>query len=164
MAVQAQYPSNVLFLNSKTDQQPQDYSLQSPPDQSHMLFNNGGTNSRKRGRATTTPAMNSFTLQQSQSPQLIDLTQLHNQNVVSTGLRLSFGDQQQQQLHQHQHHQQQQQHGCPSNTFISLFSDGLSSQIKQQRYEIDQFLQAQVFFFFLIKKSIQKAYIQSFKI
>ncbi|KAL2987618.1 hypothetical protein AAZX31_11G038700 [Glycine max] len=116
-----------------------------------MLFNNGGTNSRKRGRETTTAAatgiapnvINSFSLQ-SQSPQaqLIDLTQLHNhnQNVVSTGLRLSFGDQQQQRQ-QLQHHQQQ--HGCHSSPFISLLSEeGLSSQIKQQRDEIDQFLQA----------------------
>ncbi|RZC30951.1 BOI-related E3 ubiquitin-protein ligase 1 isoform C [Glycine soja] len=112
-----------------------------------MLFNNGGTNSRKRGRETTAATgiapnfINSFSLQ-SQSPQaqLIDLTQLHNQNVVSTGLRLSFGDQQQQRQqlqHQHQHH------GCHSSPFVSLLSEGLSSQIKQQRDEIDQFLQAQ---------------------
>ncbi|RDX73327.1 BOI-related E3 ubiquitin-protein ligase 1, partial [Mucuna pruriens] len=141
MAVQAQYPSNVLFLNSKTGQEAHDYSLQSPPDQSHMLFNNAGTNSRKRGRETTAMApnvINSFSLQ-SQSPQLIDLTQLHNQNVVSTGLRLSFGDQQQQ-LH---HQQQQQHHGCHSSSFVSLLSEGLSSQIKQQCDEIDQFLHAQ---------------------
>ncbi|KAH1164044.1 hypothetical protein AAZX31_01G189800 [Glycine max] len=152
MAVQAQYPSNVLlFLNSKTGQEAHDYSLQSPPgqqllDQSHMLFNNGGTNSRKRGRETTAATgiapnvINSFSLQ-SQSPQaqLIELTQLHNQNVVSTGLRLSFGDQQQRQQLQHQH----QHHGCHSSPFVSLLSEGLSSQIKQQRDEIDQFLQAQ---------------------
>ncbi|TKY70752.1 BOI-related E3 ubiquitin-protein ligase 2 [Spatholobus suberectus] len=173
MAVQAQYPSNVLFLNrfacssfisnsqsdadattinkcicnSKRGQEAHDYSLQSPPgellDQSHMLFNNAGTNSRKRGRETTTVTgiapnvINSFPLQ-SQTPQLIDLTQLHNQNVVSTGLRLSFGDQQQQRQQLHQ-----QQHGCHSNTFVSLLSEGLSSQIKQQRDEIDQYLQAQ---------------------
>ncbi|KAG4403842.1 hypothetical protein AAZX31_01G189800 [Glycine max] len=111
-----------------------------------MLFNNGGTNSRKRGRETTAATgiapnvINSFSLQ-SQSPQaqLIELTQLHNQNVVSTGLRLSFGDQQQRQQLQHQH----QHHGCHSSPFVSLLSEGLSSQIKQQRDEIDQFLQAQ---------------------
>ncbi|XP_020217163.1 BOI-related E3 ubiquitin-protein ligase 1 [Cajanus cajan] len=146
MAVQAQYPSNALFLNSKNAQEGHDYSLQSPPvelldhHQSHMLFNKGGTSSRKRGRETTGIApnfVNSFSLQQSQSPQLIDLTQLHNQNnVVSTGLRLSFGDQQ-------QLHHQQQHHGYHSNAFESLLSEDLSSQIKQQRDEIDQFLQAQ---------------------
>ncbi|KAK7307748.1 hypothetical protein VNO77_41080 [Canavalia gladiata] len=151
MAVQAQYPSNVLFLNSKNGQEAHDFSLQSQPgqvvDQSHMLFNNAGSNSRKRGREATGIApdvMNSFSLQ-SQSPQLIDLTQLHNQqqNVVSTGLRLSFGDQQQRlQLH-NQQQQQQQQQGFHSSPFLSLFSEGLASQIKQQRDEIDQFLQAQ---------------------
>jgi len=88
--------------------------------------------------------VNSFSLQ-SQSPQLIELTQLHNQNVVSTGLGLSFGDQQQR---QQLHHHQQQQHGCHSSFFLSLLSDGLTSQIKQQHDEIDQFLQAQVPFLF----------------
>ncbi|KAK7309082.1 hypothetical protein RJT34_05543 [Clitoria ternatea] len=130
MAVQAQYPSNVLFLNSKTTQQPGEFL-----DQSHMLFNNGGgaSNSRKRGRESTAVTgigpnvINSFSLQ-SQTPQLIDLTQLHNQNVVSTGLRLSFGDQ-----------QQQQNHG----SLLSLLSETLTPQIKQQQDEIHQFLRAQ---------------------
>ncbi|KAI4327216.1 hypothetical protein L6164_019704 [Bauhinia variegata] len=155
MAVQAQYPSNVLLLNSKKGQEGHDYSLQPQPggllDQSHMLFNNRGTNSRKRAREATTAigasqthpdAINPFSLQ-SQPPQLIELSQLHNQqqNVVSTGLRLSFGDHQQQRL-QLQQQQQQQQHGCHS-AFLSLLSEGFASQIKQQRDEIDQFLQAQ---------------------
>lgn len=92
--------------------------------------------------------MNPLFSLQSQPSQLIHLSQLHNhqqQNVVSTGLRLSFDDQQQQtqQLLQHQS-QQQQQHGCHSSAFLSLLSEGLASQIKQQRDEIDQFLQAQV--------------------
>ncbi|XP_061358939.1 BOI-related E3 ubiquitin-protein ligase 1-like isoform X2 [Gastrolobium bilobum] len=157
MAVQAQYPPNVLFLN-RNGQEGHEYSLQPQQgggllDQSHMLYNNNGTstNSRKRGREGTAataagaPAnvINPFSLQ-SQPPQLIHLSQLHNnhqQNVVSTGLRLSFDDQQQQrpQLHQH-HQQQQQQHGSPSSAFLSLLSE---SQIKQQPDEIDQFLQAQ---------------------
>ncbi|XP_047165547.1 BOI-related E3 ubiquitin-protein ligase 1-like [Vigna umbellata] len=110
-----------------------------------MLFNNGGSNSRKRGREAAAAAakaiapnlVNSFSLQsQSQSPQFVDLTQLHNQNVVSTGLGLSFGDQQ---LHQ----QQQQNHGCHSSSFLSLLPDGLTLQIKQQHDEIDRFLQVQ---------------------
>ncbi|KAL9327500.1 hypothetical protein ACSQ67_002503 [Phaseolus vulgaris] len=150
MAVQAQYPSNVLFLNcsSKSGKEPHDYSLPGElldHNQSPMLFNNGDSNSRKRGREGTgakaigPSLVNSFSLQ-SQSPQLIELTQLHNQNVVSTGLGLSFGDQQQR---QQLHHHQQQQHGCHSSFFLSLLSDGLTSQIKQQHDEIDQFLQAQ---------------------
>lgn len=123
-----------------------------------------GTNSsRKRGRDTTTGTspnlINHFSLQ-SQPSQIIHLSQLHNhqqqqqqqQNVVSTGLRLSFDDQQQQQqrlqlqLHQFQsqQQQQQQQQGCHSSTFLSLLSQGLVSQIKHQRHELDQFIQAQV--------------------
>ncbi|KAI4315176.1 hypothetical protein L6164_028017 [Bauhinia variegata] len=159
MAVQAQYPSNVLFLN-RNAQEGHDYSLPPQPggllDQSHMLFNNGGINSRKRGRESTaatgvaqtvTDVINPFSLQ-SQPPQLVDLSQLHNQppNVVSTGLRLSFGDQQQQ-LHQQrlqlQRQQQHQQNGYHSSALVSVLSEGFASQIKQQRDEIDQFLYAQ---------------------
>jgi E3 ubiquitin-protein ligase BOI-like protein len=96
---------------------------------------------------------------QSQASQLIDLSQLHNHhhhhpNVVSTGLRLSFGDQQQQrQQLQHQHQQQQQQqHVCQSSSpFLSLIAEDFASQIKQQRDEIEQFLQAQVFISSLLK-------------
>ncbi|KAI5313916.1 hypothetical protein L3X38_043092 [Prunus dulcis] len=115
MAVQAQYPSNILFLN-RNSQEGHDYSLQAQPggylDQSHMLFNNGGgavnntINQRKRGRETSaateiSPSILPFSLQQQSQPpppQLIDLSQLYshyhdhnNPNVVSTGLRLSFG-------------------------------------------------------------------------
>ncbi|OIV94648.1 hypothetical protein TanjilG_25872 [Lupinus angustifolius] len=136
MAVQAQYPFNVFRLNRQ--QQGYDYSSEQHTglDQSHMLFNNGGTSSRKRGREETAPNVVNplYTLQsQSQPPQLIDLTQLHNSqhNAVSTGLGLSFGD------------QHQQQHSSLSSPFLSLFSEGLNSQIKQQRDEIDQFLRAQ---------------------
>ncbi|KAK4843201.1 hypothetical protein QYF36_005256 [Acer negundo] len=182
MAVQAQYPSNVLLLN-RTGQEGLDY-LQPQPggigggggsflDQSYMLFNNGGSsninnnnNQRKRGRevtapnttttSTTTP-INTFSVQnqiQNQTPQLISLSQLHNHqqhpnvNVVSTGLRLSFGDQQQQQLqqtHHHHHHHQQQQHHiiCQSPSLLSLISEDFATQIKHQRDELDQFLHAQ---------------------
>ncbi|KAI9089338.1 hypothetical protein K1719_029617 [Acacia pycnantha] len=156
MAVQAQYPSNILFLN-RNEQEGHDYSLQPQAgallDQSHILFNNGGTNnSRKRGREATTATcvgqtahhgVNPFSLQ-SQAPQLVELSQLHNQqpNVVSTGLRLSFGDHQQQQQQRLQLQQQQQQAYQPY-AFLSLLPEGFASQIKQQRDEIDQFLQAQ---------------------
>lgn len=176
MAVQAQYPSNVLLLN-RNGQDGHDYSLQPQPgglflDQSPMIFNNvaasGTTNNnnnnsnnpRKRGReaSISTAPMNNipFSLQQqqqSQQPhQLIDLSQLHNQqpNVVSTGLRLSFGEQQQQQQqlqnhHNNHNHQQQQQlqQFSHSSALLSVLAEDFTSQIKQQRDEIDQFLQAQ---------------------
>ncbi|GAB2273673.1 hypothetical protein Dimus_008455 [Dionaea muscipula] len=151
-------------------------------------------NTRKRGReptaaaaapttattTTTTPAanINSFDLclhkdtnhhQQQQQPQIIDLTQLQNHhqphsNVVSTGLKLSFGDQQQQQqlhhhhhqqqqLHHHQqqqlhhHEQQQQQHNLASisssSFLLSLLSQDFVNQIKQQTDELNLFIRAQ---------------------
>ncbi|KAK7346797.1 hypothetical protein VNO80_21320 [Phaseolus coccineus] len=176
MAVQAQYPSNVLFLNRNNAQEVLDYSLQQQQQQQggllnqpHMLFNNdngsnnvNNNNCRKRGREDTTVANNTMTTTtsnlinpfslQSQPPQLIHLSQLQNhqqqqQNVVSTGLRLSFDDHQQQQqrlqLHQNQSQQQLLLHASHSSAFSSLLSQGLASQIKQQRDEIDQFLQAQ---------------------
>ncbi|KAJ6706043.1 BOI-RELATED E3 UBIQUITIN-PROTEIN LIGASE 1-LIKE [Salix purpurea] len=163
MAVQAQYPSNILLLN-RNGQEGQDYSLQPQPggylDQSSMLLSNGGgNNQRKRGRAAptgttaTTATINQFCMQPQplSTTQLIDLSQLHNHrhnqpqpnpNVVSTGLRLSFGDQQQ------QNHQYQQQNfgtgACQSSVLLSLSSEDFSTQVKRQRDEIDQFLQAQV--------------------
>ncbi|OIV94104.1 hypothetical protein TanjilG_05484 [Lupinus angustifolius] len=160
MAVQAQYPSNLLFLN-RNGEEGNDYSsLQQPQskggilNQSHSLHNkgnmNGGDNSNsvKRGReaiiANTTPnnIMNPLFSMQSHPPQLIDLSQLHNQhqNVVSTGLGLSFDQQQQQRL---QLQQQQQLHGCHSSSYLSLLPEGFSTHMKRQRDEIDQFLHAQ---------------------
>lgn len=174
MAVQAQYPSNVLFLNRNVQEGKNplgnDYSLQSQPgvggggggsflDQTQMLFNPGaGANSRKRGRelTSTTTAMNPLMSMQSQpQPQLIDLTQLHTSppsqqqppNLVSTGLRLAFGEQHQ---HQQQHQLQQQQHhhhhhslspqSSQSSAFYSILTEDLATHIKQQRDEIDHLL------------------------
>ncbi|KAJ8556504.1 hypothetical protein K7X08_032256 [Anisodus acutangulus] len=172
MAVQAQYPSNVLFLNRNVqegkNQLGNDYSLQPQPggsnggggsflDQTQMLFNpGGGGNTRKRGRdltSTTTTAMNPLMSMQSQQPQpqLIDLTQLHTSpqpNGVSTGLRLAFGDQQQQhqlqqkQQHHHNHHSLSPQ-SSQSSAFYSILTDDLATHIKQQRDEIDHLLQIQ---------------------
>lgn len=132
---------------------------------------NNNNNPRKRGRevaaanTTTTTSITaapmnhySISMQSQQTPQLINLSQLHNHhqpNVVSTGLRLSFGDQQQRQQQQqqqlqqtpHHHHQQQQQQQnimCQSPSLLSFLSDDLASPIKRQRDELDQFLQAQV--------------------
>ncbi|XP_057510708.1 BOI-related E3 ubiquitin-protein ligase 1-like [Actinidia eriantha] len=153
MAVQAQYPSNTLFLNRSVQNGKNppgnDYSLQPQLDtggfldQSHMIFTDGvGTNSRKRGRelTETAPSINPFSLQ-SQPHQLIDLSQLHTpqQNVVSTGLRLAFGEQQ-----QLQQKQKQQQTLFPqSSVLFSLLPEDFAAQIRQQRDEIDQFLRAQ---------------------
>ncbi|KAI7993905.1 putative BOI-related E3 ubiquitin-protein ligase 3 [Camellia lanceoleosa] len=166
MAVQAQYPSNVLLLDRSVqkgkNQLGNDYSLQPQPggggggflDQSHMIFANGvgGTNPRKRGReitATTTSPFNPCFSIQSQSPQLIDLTQLHTHqiqspNVVSTGLRLAFEDQQQQQLQPQQQQQRTFSTLSPQSSVLSsLLSEDFATQIRQQRDEIQQFLQAQ---------------------
>ncbi|KAK6251010.1 hypothetical protein QQP08_010809 [Theobroma cacao] len=159
MAVQAQYPSNVLLLN-RSGQEGHEFSLQQQAgvflDQSHMIFNNGSNHSninnqnnnpRKRGRevagAITAP-INSFSMQ-TQPPQLIDLSQLHQPNVVSTGLRLSFGDQQHNlQQNQNQSFQHQQQNLVSnSSAFLSIISEDLATQIKRQREELDQFLQVQ---------------------
>ncbi|KAK8710678.1 hypothetical protein V6N13_145991 [Hibiscus sabdariffa] len=153
MAVQAQYPSNVLLLN-RNEQEGNEFSLQKQAggvilDQSNMFYNN---NPRKRGRevaeaAITTAPMNSFSLQ-THPTQLIDLSQLHQPNVVSTGLRLSFGDHQrklQQNQNQSYRQQQQQQQNLASNysAFLSMVSDDLNTQIKRQRDELNHFLQAQ---------------------
>ncbi|KAK9144781.1 hypothetical protein Sjap_004684 [Stephania japonica] len=198
MAVQAQYPSNILLLN-RNGQEGKNGTVVMGNDYNSMLqqqqqqqgggfldqssnpifFGNGvGANSRKRSRdvvgngngggggssAGAVP-INWFSVQPPQ-PTLINLSQLHNHhhhqqqqgNGVSTGLRLSFGDQQQQQQnhqsHQNHHHQQQQQQNivlpsslilssCSSPSSSSILSDDLTLQIKQQRDEIDQFLQAQ---------------------
>ena len=92
-------------------------------------------------------------IQQPRPPLLVDLANLHNHqnNVVSTGLRLSSGNHQQNQPLQQQQQQQQQQpnhnHNLvpqSSSTFISLLTDDFASNFKRQQDEIDQFLQAQV--------------------
>ncbi|KAE8726808.1 hypothetical protein F3Y22_tig00006172pilonHSYRG00008 [Hibiscus syriacus] len=158
MAVQAQYPSNVIFHN-RGGQEGNEFSLQQQAggaflDQSHMFFNNGSNNNsnsninpRKRGRevtaaaAITTTPINSFSLQM-QAPQMIEVSQLHQLNPLSTGLRLSFSDQQQSQSPNFKQ-QQQQNLVSSSSAFLSMASDDLGTQIKRQREELDQFLQAQ---------------------
>lgn len=172
MAVQAQYPSNVLLLN-RTGQEEHDYSLQ--PQLGGFLDQSrgGATNPRKRereiarigiGGGITTPAtdddFNPLFYMQNQplSTRLIELSQLHNNNknnsnntnqnqqqpnAVSTGLRLSFGDLQQQSHHHHyQQHHQQHQHSF-GTSLSSVFSKDFANQIKRQQDELDQFLQAQ---------------------
>ncbi|GMH26742.1 hypothetical protein Nepgr_028585 [Nepenthes gracilis] len=168
MAVQAQYPSNVLLVNRNGQEGRNvlggDYSLQLHPgggrfiDQSPMISNINGVvanNPRKRGReaaatapnTTAAPAANiisplDFNFTNQQHPQLIEPAQLQNHlqnNVVSTGLRLSFGEQHQQ-LHQQQH-----QNSLPSHSSIlpSLLNENFAHQMKQQSDELNQFIQAQ---------------------
>ncbi|XP_077244893.1 putative BOI-related E3 ubiquitin-protein ligase 3 [Tasmannia lanceolata] len=143
MAVQAQYPSNVLLLNRNVQERKDmlggDFSLQAQVggflDQSQM-FSNGGSNPRKRGRENVPVSLAPINLSSLQSqppsPNLVNLSQLQNQqpSVVSTGLRLAFEEQKQKQQNQNQ-------------SLLLLQSDDLSIQIKQQRDEIDQFIQAQ---------------------
>lgn len=167
MAVQAQYPSNVLFLN-RSGQEGHEYSstMQQQQgggfiDQSSMLFTNEG---RKRGREITAAAnaagiiarMNSYSMQ-TQQTQFIDISQLRNRqqqpNGVSTGLRLAFcgGDHQQLQQNQNQqfqfHRQEQRQQQSlvsqSSAASVSLLPEDFAAEIKRQREELDQFLQAQ---------------------
>ncbi|XAR54863.1 hypothetical protein NMG60_11030182 [Bertholletia excelsa] len=158
MAIQAQYPSNVLLLDRavREGKSPigEDYSLQPQPggrgiftDQSQMMFNNGvGANPRKRARELngTTSSVNPFSMQ-TQPLQLIDVSQLHT--PVTTGLQLAFGEQQrQQQQYQSQQQQQRQRQNqiiSQPSVLASLLSEDLGSQIRQQRNEIEQFLQAQ---------------------
>ncbi|KAL4027084.1 hypothetical protein IC575_015540 [Cucumis melo] len=161
MAVQAQYPSNVLLLNRNIQDAEHDYSLQPQPggggggilQQSHALFNNGGgnhlsSNLRKRGRdnsvSVSPPTINPLCFQ----PQIIDLSQLHNHhhpsNVVSTGLRLFSGDQPLNLYHHPPPPPSSQNDASLVSLSSSVFvSDDFSSQIKQHREEIDQFLQTQ---------------------
>ncbi|KAH9611949.1 hypothetical protein KSS87_007604 [Heliosperma pusillum] len=166
MAVQAQYPSNILLLNRNVEESKNnihgtnDYSLEPQLgggggflEQSHMFLNNNGVginNPRKRSREiaatkthTTTTTVNSFNFSlqnhnQQQNHQFIDLSQLQNQqqhnSVVSTGLKLSFGE---------QNHQQKQQQIQQNPAVLSLISDELAIQFKQQSDELNYFLHTQ---------------------
>ncbi|KAG9159067.1 hypothetical protein Leryth_020975 [Lithospermum erythrorhizon] len=181
MAVQAQYPSNILLLNRNTQEGKNttgtDYSLQQQTGggggvasslfdhQPPMLFNPGveHNNTRKRSRELLSTMNNGGPLMALQQPQIsnqiINLSQLqtgqihqtgqnHPNNVVSTGLRLAFGDQLQQQKQHPLHHQTQQQQlsllssqsSQNSSVFLPFLSDDLASHIKQQREEIDNFI------------------------
>nr|GLL48650.1 E3 ubiquitin-protein ligase BOI-like [Ipomoea trifida] len=165
MAVQAQYPSNVLFFNrslqdGKNPLTPlgNDYSFQNHAaagagvggggggviDQTQIRLNPAdGSNSRKRAREHE---MNPLMSMQSQQPKIIDLAQLHaspSPNVVSTGLRLAFGEQQTQQFQQQQQQSSLSPQSSQSSLLFSALAEDLSTHFKHQRDEIDQFLRAQ---------------------
>ncbi|TMW84680.1 hypothetical protein EJD97_024653, partial [Solanum chilense] len=156
-AVQAQYPSNVLFLNRSVQegksQIGNNYSsllqLQTQQQQSGVfgeesflnptqMFNpRVEANSQKRGREQHTLATENPLMSIQSQHQLINLTQFDNNNssqinIVSTGLQLAFGDQ----LHQQHSVSHLSLHHQSSNDF-------LASHSKQQQHEIDHFLQLQ---------------------
>ncbi|KAL6979817.1 RING-type E3 ubiquitin transferase [Sarracenia purpurea var. burkii] len=149
MAVQAQYPPNVL-LNRNVQEGKDPLGNEPQPgggsggggggvflDQSHMMIFGHGLeiNPRKRGRevaaATTSSGINPCSFQL-QPPQFINLSQIQTPqaNVVSTGLRLAFGEQK---------HLSSQSLVLP----VLFLSKDLAVQIKQQRDEMEQFLQSQ---------------------
>ncbi|ERN15486.1 BOI-related E3 ubiquitin-protein ligase 1 [Amborella trichopoda] len=162
MAVQAQYPSNVLlpdFRNRNGQDRKEMYGVVLGPDYAlpgqsggvlnqSPVFNNAGVGppimyqssnqaqaGQQRKRARETPNCG---LGQQQMPTVINLADLHQQpnssvGVVSTGLRLAFKDEQQPTLSS----------SSLSSSLSSLVSEELSAQLKQQRDEIDQFLRAQ---------------------
>lgn len=134
MAVQAQYPSNVLLFNRAVEEGKSplanDYSLQPQPggggvgggisffDQTNMSFNHGVgiNNSRKRGReagATTTgtagggvaAAMNRPLISMVPQPQLMDLTQLNSTQRNGVSVGLGLAFGEQQQPTQQQRQQ-----------------------------------------------------------
>ncbi|KAI3918584.1 hypothetical protein MKX01_041904 [Papaver californicum] len=164
MAVQAQYPSNVLLINrngqDRKNSLGNECSLQQSGafhDQSHHLFFNSNTtsngvgsnnNPRKRGRQTVNGGhmpINLFSLQQQSQtqPTLVNVPQNQQQqkNIVSTGLQLAFGEHHHHQQQQVQHHQQQNL--VQSSSVSSLLTDDFSVRLNQLRDEIDQFIKAQ---------------------
>ncbi|CAA7026553.1 unnamed protein product [Microthlaspi erraticum] len=144
MAVEAQqhHSSNLLFLNNRNGkEEEQDFSLQAHAgdflDQTNMLFINEGSNQRKRGREMNNHQQ--FSLQ-SQFPQVINLSLLHNQNqppsnMVYTGLRLSSGEEQTRKMFQ--------QNGHHRNLVFSSYEDVVATHINRQSEELEEFLRAQ---------------------
>lgn len=166
MAVQAQYPSNVLLLNTRGEQERKEMDFpQSTPgflDQSAVFFSNGvNGNPRKRGREEpvvpmAAPAQQNlpislFSLQSQPCstplppPTLISLAQLQSQPppIVSTGLRLAFDDQQQQHQNQNRSNLFLSSSSSSSSPFSYILSEELATQINQQKEEMEQFLHAQ---------------------
>ncbi|KAK1286588.1 hypothetical protein QJS10_CPB20g01333 [Acorus calamus] len=130
MAVQAQYPSNALFFNRGV--QEGDYQELLQPN---MLFSNGATttttNPRKRTReadaaATAIPSQPNNLFFHTMIPNqtaMVNLSQLQQNQIVSTGLRLSSEN--------------------TNFLFTSQLNEELSVQIKQHRDEIHRLLTTQ---------------------
>ncbi|KAL1212994.1 BOI-related E3 ubiquitin-protein ligase 1 [Cardamine amara subsp. amara] len=108
-----------------------------------MMFNNGGSNQRKRGREVNNHHL-LLPLQSHQFPQVIDLSLLHNHNhqppsnMVYTGLRLSSGEDQQQKISD-LFHQTSQHQNRVSNSSENIFT----AHINKQNEEFDAFLHVQ---------------------
>lgn len=138
MAVQAQYPSsNVFFYNgSLQDGNNNECSLVDQlQDPIRLVPTDVGMNSRKRVRENeikTIAAMNSPLISM-ESKQKLQLQPQQQPNVVSTGLRLAFGDQQPHRIQQF----------SQSSLMFSTLEEELKAQTQQQSDEIDRFLMAQ---------------------
>ncbi|KAG8059830.1 hypothetical protein GUJ93_ZPchr0002g26304 [Zizania palustris] len=161
MAVQAQYPSSLLF-HDRGETERKEMDLPRPPRfagvSPEVCFPSGGAsgiNRRKRGREAMAPPpakeelVNLFTLQPQQSTSFVNMAQLRilaspsraPATLVSTGLRLALDEQQQQ-------HQQESKHlralcypSSPSP--FASFSDEIAGQLKRQDEELDRFIQDQ---------------------
>ncbi|XP_010529996.1 PREDICTED: BOI-related E3 ubiquitin-protein ligase 1 isoform X2 [Tarenaya hassleriana] len=142
MAVQAQHPNNIFFLN-RNGQEGNDCSLQ--PQKPHSPFINGGVDTRKRSREVSSVYETQVptTPMNPPPPHVIDLSQLQNRhrrsqppNVVSIGLHLSPGDRHGQ-LQQCSSNQEQQFSSSP------VFPGDLAGEIKRQSDELERFLQTQ---------------------
>lgn len=144
MAVQAQYPANVLLLDrAETERNNRDMDCPPPSllDQSPVFFpsNEGNANSRKRRRELGTASIGVpmvFSAPPSglqPPPAIIGLSQISSQaappTLVSTGLRLALDEQNQIQQ--------------PDSIISAFVSDELAAQINQQKDEMEQFLLAQ---------------------
>ncbi|KAJ1280473.1 hypothetical protein BS78_04G235200 [Paspalum vaginatum] len=168
MAVQAQYPSNLLF-HHRGEPERKEMDMPRPPQfagvsPAAVYFSSAGAsanNRRKRPRDAMAPAkedyVNLFTLQPQQSTPFLNMAaHFQSQNrvslspspaatatataLVSTGLRLAFDGQQQQET------ESKQMNALRYSSSPSLFasvSDELAAQVKQHDDEIDRFIREQ---------------------
>ncbi|PKA56331.1 hypothetical protein AXF42_Ash014834 [Apostasia shenzhenica] len=126
MAVQAQYPANVLLLN-RAETERNDKEMEQSPVFFFSSSNNGATaNTRKRGREA--PAAPQPQHQNFFSPQAPAVLSPAAPVHVSTGLRLAVNE-----------HRDQQ----PGSLLSAAFAEELAGQINKQKEEIEQLLLAQ---------------------
>ncbi|XP_008799430.1 BOI-related E3 ubiquitin-protein ligase 1-like isoform X2 [Phoenix dactylifera] len=157
MAVQAQYPSNVLLQNRREQEREIVEFSQAPTrfvDQSAVFFSNGASgNPRKRmreaapnpmanaaqGNSTDLLSLRPPSAASLSPPTVISLAQLHARPspVVSTGLRVALEDQQQYQ------NPNQSNPLFSSSLFSPVLSNDLTPQLNQDQQEFDRFLRAQ---------------------
>uniref|UniRef100_A0A0E0K3R9 RING-type domain-containing protein n=1 Tax=Oryza punctata TaxID=4537 RepID=A0A0E0K3R9_ORYPU len=167
MAVQAQYPSSLLFHDRGEPERTKEMDLPRPQMfagvSSEVYFPSGGASGINRRNKRSREAMvmapppakeelvNLFTLQPQQSTSFVNMAQLHNRvsaspshapaALVSTGLRLALDEQQQQQ----QQESKRLKALCYSSSSIPFvsFSDELAGQMKRQDEELDRFIKDQ---------------------